>query len=200
MFFLRTENVCGMEPDEINGEHKNNQASTCFINRLPNELVKAYQLPTEVQFDEAVKLGYENKENGDDRKAREKRQAGAGLVYAEKRKWSDVKNSRSSLQQGNDSSSSDEEVKELFSKQQRSEHSNRGSQKENWHQKSLRCSKVRPCDRKRHRLASEDQMYSHRPSLDFEKMQQVIENKTRNFLLPKSKKSCKVRKKKNPAA
>lgn len=195
MFFLRTENVCGMEPDEINGEQKNNEASACFISRLPNELVKTYQFPTEVQLDEAVKLGYENKENGDDSHAREKRQAGARLVSAEKRKWSDVKNSRSSFQQGNDSSSSDEEVKELFSKQQRSEHSNRGSQKENWHQKSLRCSKVRPCDRKRHRLTSEDRMYSHRPSLDFEKMQQVTKKRNENPLL-ESEKYCE---KKNSA-
>lgn len=157
--------------DEINGGPKNNQtslSSTCLISsRLSNELVRTYQLPTEPEGLVECK-----KKENEDKRSRENRQTGAtGLSAAEKRKWSEVKKSRSSsFQQGNDSSSSDEEVKELFSKQQQS-----GNLKENRQHKAARSGKVRPFDRKRHRrLTSDENRVYSRPSLDFEKMQQKM--------------------------
>lgn len=194
MFFV-IEDICGSQPEKMNGGMINRTTfpTTCFISQYPSDLVKTIQLPAEVPLSKTAQLVYENEVNGVKRSS-QKRQTG---LSAEKRKWSDVKSSRSSKQQGyggSDSSSSDEEVKELFSKQQRSDRSSIENPGNNRQIKSDRSGKVRPCEshtRKRHRLTfADDRIY--RPSLDFEKMQQV----TRYFFkenypiaLIKSKKS-----------
>ena len=140
---------------------------------FPNEQLKE---------DESLKI--ENKENGE-KLTGLNLSSSRGLCSAEKRKWSDVKRSRFPKQNfSSDSSSSDEEVKELFSKQQKS-NSFSSSNSDDRRQKAspARSSKIRPSDshaRKRHRMTSHDRIYS-RPSLDFEKMQQVRQLPLLNF-------------------
>ncbi|CAB3983472.1 Hypothetical predicted protein [Paramuricea clavata] len=152
---------------------------TPFLTRMPNVHVRTLHFANEpIKEDESLKN--ENKENG------EMLTGLNGLnfpspsrgLYAEKRKWSDTKRSRFPKQNfSSDSSSSDEEVKELFSKQQKSNGSSTNSNEDRRQKTSpVRSAKIRPSDshaRKRHRMTSHERIYS-RPSLDFEKMQQKV--------------------------
>ena len=152
---------------------------TPFVNRMPNVNLRTLYFPNDLMQDQE-NLKIENKENGDNLTGLNFHSTSRGLFSAEKRKWSEVKRSHFSKQNcSNDSSSSDEEVKELFSKQQKN-NDNTYANSEDKPQKTspTRSSKIRPCDshaRKRHRVHSHDRIYS-RPSLDFEKMQKVREN------------------------
>lgn len=172
-FLFGTEDACKTEHESAVSQTKD-VIRTPFHTRIPNVQVKTLHFSNET-FHEEENLKNENKENGE-------KLAGLNLPpnrgpYAEKRKWSDVKRSSFPKQNlSNDSSSSDEEVKELFSKQQKSSNSsvNCGECRRQV-ASPARSAKIRPSDshaRKRHRMTSHERIYS-RPSLDFEKMQQV---------------------------
>ena len=173
LFFFGSEEVCRNEQEDSDPTTKE-LIRTPFHTRMPNVHVKMLHFPNE-PFKEDGDAKNENKENGE-------KLAGLNLppnraLFAEKRKWSDVKRSRFPKQNlSSDSSSSDEEVKELFSKQQKSSNSNVSSCEDRQQITSpVRSSKIRPSDshvRKRHRTTAHERIYS-RPSLDFEKMQQV---------------------------
>lgn len=133
-------------------------------------------------FNEALKedelVKNENKENGEHLYfpgTSNGRDSGMILTNsAEKRKRSHLSNNSMS----NDSSSSDEEVKELLSKQPKNE-CRKGIEEDLVANVStpLRNTKIRPTEshaRKRHRFASGQERFYSRPSLDFEKMQQVF--------------------------
>ncbi|XP_028398484.1 uncharacterized protein LOC114522066 [Dendronephthya gigantea] len=167
--------VCRTESENTDTASKD-LIRTPFHTRMPNVHVRTLHFLNEPnKEDESTKT--EDKENGE-------KLAGQGFpasnrgVFAEKRKWSDVKRSRFPKQNfSNDSSSSDDEVKELFSKQHRSCNSNPNGN-DDIRQKSspIRNAKIRPSDshtRKRHRMTAHERLYS-RPSLDFEKMQQKV--------------------------
>lgn len=178
--FSFVEEVCKTELEDSDNTSKD-LIRTPFVSRMPNVHVRTLHFSSE-PLKEDETLRNENKENGE--KLASLRLSGltfpspnGGLYAAEKRKWSDVKRSR--LPQPNfssDSSSSDEEVKELFSKQHKSNESGvHGSEDSCQKTSPVRNAKIRPSDshaRKRHRMTPHEKFYS-RPSLDFEKMQQV---------------------------
>ena len=146
---------------------------------MPNVHVRMLHFANEQLNKEDESMKIENKENGEQLGGLNglNLPSGRRLYSAEKRKWSDVKRSRFSKQNfSSDSSSSDEEVKELFSKQQKSNGFSSSSSEDRRQKTSpVRSAKIRPSDshsRKRHRMTPHDRIYS-RPSLDFEKMQQV---------------------------
>ena len=175
-WFFDVEDACKAEHEDINNTSKD-LIRTPFHNRMPNVHVRTIHFSNEpLKEDESLKN--ENKENGE-KLSDLNFPAGRGLYVAEKRKWSDVKRSRFPKQNfSSDSSSSDEEVKELFSKQQKSSGFSTNSSEDRRQKTSpVRSAKIRPSDshaRKRHRMTSHDRIYS-RPSLDFEKMQQECE-------------------------
>ena len=181
VLFSFVEEVCKSELED-SGSTSKELIRTPFVSRMPNVHVRTLHFPNETLKDDES-LRNENKENGE--KLASLRLSSLnfsspsrGLYAAEKRKWSEVKRSRFPQQNPScsDSSSSDEEVKELFSKQQKSNGSGVYSTEDSCQKTSpIRNAKIRPSDshaRKRHRMTSHERIYS-RPSLDFEKMQQV---------------------------
>lgn len=177
LFFFVIDEGCKTELEDTSS--KDFLTRTPFHARMPNVRVRALHFSDET-LKETENFQNENKENGEKFVGLNGLNFPAtnrGLFSAEKRKWSDVRHSRfSKANVSSDSSSSDEEVKELFSKQPKSGGCGRSGGEERGRKTSpIRCARIRPSDshmRKRHRLISHSRIYS-RPSLDFEKMQQV---------------------------
>ena len=180
------EEICKTEPEDTIENASKDLVRTPFHTRIPNVHVRMLHFPNEqIKEDESLKI--ENKENGEKLGSLNglNLPSSRGLYSAQKRKWSGVKRSRFPKQNfSSDSSSSDEEVKELFSKQQKNNSFSSSSSEERRQKVSpVRSSKIRPSDshaRKRHRQTPHDRIYS-RPSLDFEKMQQVRQLQLLNF-------------------
>lgn len=173
--FSCVEELCRTEWENTDTTSKD-LIRTPFHTRMPNVHVRTLHFLSEpIKEDESTKI--ENKENGEKLAGQSFPPSNRGVFTAEKRKWSDVKRSRFPKQNfSSDSSSSDDEVKELFSKQHRGCNSNPNGN-EDIRQKTspIRNTKIRPSDshtRKRHRMTASERLYS-RPSLDFEKMQQA---------------------------